>query len=73
MQNRRMTRLTHAFSKKWSNHQPSLALHFANYNFCRPHQTLSQEAAHKQTPAMESQLEGHVWTVRELVEKSTLG
>lgn len=71
MQNRRMTRLTNAFSKKWVNHQASLALHFAYYNYCRPHQTLTTNAGHKQTPAMESKLEGHVWTLRELVEKST--
>ncbi len=65
MQNRRMTRLTNAFSKKWSNHQASLALHFAYYNFCRVHTTL------KKTPAMEAGLEDHAWTIRELVEKST--
>lgn len=65
MQNRRMTRLTNAFSKKWENHGASLALHFAYYNFCRVHSTL------KQTPAMAAGLEDHPWTLRELVEKST--
>lgn len=65
MQNRRMTRLTNAFSKKWANHSASLALHFAYYNFCRVHQTLGM------TPAMAAGLEDHPWTLRELVEKST--
>jgi transposase-like protein/IS1 family transposase len=72
MQNRRMTRLTNAFSKKWANHAASLALHFAYYNFCRPHQTLTQNAdGTKTTPAMAAGLEDHVWTLEELVAKST--
>ena len=65
MQNRRMTRLTNAFSKKWANHRAALALHFAYYNFCRVHQTL------KMTPAMAAGLEARPWTLRELVEQST--
>lgn len=72
MQNRRMTRLTNAFSKKWANHVASLTLHFAYYNFCRPHQTLTKAAGVKTTPAMAAGLEDHVWTLAELVEKSTL-
>jgi transposase-like protein/IS1 family transposase len=72
MQNRRMTRLTNAFSKKWDNHAYSLALHFCYYNFCRPHQTLTQDnEGRKTTPAMAAGLEDHPWTLRELVEKST--
>ena len=71
MGNRRMTRLTNAFSKKWANHQAMLALGFAYYNFCRPHQTLTKDAKAKTTPAMAAGLEGHPWTLRELVEKST--
>ncbi len=67
MQNRRMTRLTNAFSKKWENHGAALALHFAYYNFCRVHSTL------KMTPAMAAGLEDHPWTLKELVEKSTQG
>jgi hypothetical protein len=43
MQNRRMTRLTNAFSKMWENHAAALALHFAYCNFCRPHQTLPRD------------------------------
>lgn len=71
MQDRRMTRLTNAFSKKWDNHRASMALHFAWFNFGRPHQTLTKDRKAKTTPAMASGLEDHVWTIRELIEKST--
>lgn len=57
---RRMTRLTNAFSKKWENLQAAYALWFAFCNFCRVHKTL------RVTPAMESGLTDHVWTVEEL-------
>lgn len=65
MTNRRMTRLTNAFSKKWENHQASLALTFAYYNFCRVHSTL------KMTPAMKAGLELKPWTMEELVLKTS--
>jgi transposase-like protein/IS1 family transposase len=71
MQNRRMTRLTNAFSKKWVNHSAALALHFAYYNFCRPHQTLTEEKGFKCTPAMATGLENHPWALLELVQRST--
>jgi IS1 family transposase len=72
MQNRRMTRLTNAFSKKWANHQAALALHFAYYNFCRVHTTLTEKAEGvRMTPAMAAGLEDRPWTLQELVEKST--
>lgn len=61
MQIRRLTRLTNAFSKKWENLWAALCLHFAYYNFCRVHKTL------RVTPAMESGLTDHVWTIRELL------
>jgi hypothetical protein len=50
-----------------------LALGFAYYNFCRPHQTLTEQADghRKTTPAMRAGLEDHVWTLAELVAKST--
>jgi IS1 family transposase len=73
MQTRRMTRLTNGFSKKWDNHRASLAIWFAYYNYCRPHQTLTKEAGIKTTPAMAAGLENEPWTLRELVERSTLG
>ena len=56
-----MTRLTNAFSKKWENLKAAYALWFAFYNFCLVHQAL------RVTPAMESGIENHVWTLRELL------
>jgi len=61
MQMRRLTRLTNAFSKKWENLKHAYALHFAHYNFCRIHSSI------RCTPAMESGITGHVWTLRELL------
>ncbi len=58
---RRMTRLTNGFSKKWANLEAAYALWFAYYNFCRRHQTL------RVTPAMESGLTDHIWTLEELI------
>jgi IS1 family transposase len=58
---RRFTRLTNAFSKKLDNLKAACALHFAYYNFCRIHQTL------RVTPAMETGITDHIWTVRELL------
>lgn len=58
---RRLTRLTNAFSKKWENLRAALALYFAYYNFCRVHSSI------RCTPAMESRLTGHVWTLKELL------
>jgi transposase-like protein/IS1 family transposase len=58
---RRMTRLTNGFSKKWANLEAAYALWFAYYNFCRRHQTL------RVTPAMESGLTDHIWSLGELI------
>src|SRR6185436_3150639 len=52
MQNRRFTRLTNAFSKKAENHAHAVSLFFLYYNYCRSHQTLTQQAGTKTTPAM---------------------
>ena len=41
-------------------HPPAVAIWFMYYNFCRIHQTL------RVTPAMESGLSDHVWTVEEM-------
>jgi hypothetical protein len=57
---RRFTRLTNAFSKKIENHAAAVAIWFMYYSFCRVHQTL------RVTPAMESGLSNHVWTIEEL-------
>jgi transposase-like protein/IS1 family transposase len=62
MQIRRFTRLTNGFSKKWENHWAALCLWFAFYNFCRVHSKL------RVTPAMESGISDHIWSVRELLE-----
>lgn len=61
MQMRRFTRLTNGFSKKWENHWAALCLWFAFYNFCRVHSKI------RVTPAMESGITDHIWTVRELL------
>lgn len=62
MQNRRFTRLTNAFSKKFQNHVHALALYFAFYNFCRIHKTL------RVTPAMQAGLTDRVWDLTDIVE-----
>jgi IS1 family transposase len=58
---RRMTRLTNAFSKKWENLQAAYSLWFAYYNFCRRHASL------RITPAMESGIADHIWSIGELL------
>jgi IS1 family transposase len=58
---RRLTRLTNGFSKKWDNLKAALGLYFAYYNFCRIHSSI------RCTPAMESGITGHVWSLRELL------
>ena len=58
---RRFTRLTNAFSKKLENLIAAVALHFAYYNFCRVHATL------RITPAMESGITDHIWSIGELL------
>jgi len=60
--NRRFTRKTMGFSKKWQNHCYALALQIAHFNFCRVH------SAHNQTPAQAAGLAGIAWTARELLE-----
>ncbi len=62
MHMRRFTRLTNAFSKKIDNHAYAVALHFMYCNYVRIHQSL------RVTPAMESGLCDHAWTIEELVE-----
>ena len=58
---RRLTRLTNAFSKKWSNLEAMMSLYFCWYNFCRVHSSI------RCTPAMESGVTSHVWELRELL------
>jgi IS1 family transposase len=59
---RRLTRLTNGFSKKWENLKAALALHFAFYNFVRPHQSLKGR-----TPAMASGLADRAFTLAEIL------
>lgn len=69
MQNRRMTRLTNAFSRTVTNHAHSIALHFMVYNFCKAHGTLTKAASGIRTsPAMAAGLTDHVWQVEEILE-----
>ncbi len=63
MQNRRFTRLTNAFSKKFENHVHALALYFMFYNFVRIHKTL------KVTPAMAAGVSQTLWTMEDIAEK----
>lgn len=58
---RRLTRLTNGFSKKWDNLKAMMALYFAFYNFCRIHSSI------RCTPAMESGIAQHVWTIKDLL------
>ena len=58
---RRMTRLTNAFSKKWTNHDAMLSIFFVWYNFCRNHVTL------KTTPAVAAGLADEEWSVERLL------
>lgn len=62
MCNRRYTRRTNAFSKKWENHLHSLALHFVYYNFIRPHKTL------RVTPAMAAKLTKRFMKLEDVVK-----
>lgn len=64
MQNRRMTRLTNAHSKKAEHHSAMMSLTTAYYNFCRKHETLKGR-----TPAMAAGLTDRVWTLKELLAK----
>ena len=63
MQNRRFTRLTNAFSKKFANHVHALALYFMFYNFVRIHKTL------KVTPAMAAGVSQTLWTMEDIAER----
>jgi IS1 family transposase len=68
MGNRRFTRLTNAHSKRIENHVAALAIYFAHYNLCRPHETLTKAAGRKTTPAMAAGIEDHPWSISQLCE-----
>jgi len=67
MQQRRFTRLTNAFSKKFEHHEAAVALYAAHYNFCRVHETL------RITPAMQLGVTGHIWSISELIDAALAG
>lgn len=62
MGNRRMTRLTNAFSKRAENHAHMMSIYFMHYNFVRIHQTL------KVTPAMAAGVSKRLWEMSDLVD-----
>lgn len=66
MSMRRFTRLTNAFSKKVENLRAAVSLHFAHYNFVRVHRSL------RVTPAMEAGVSDRLWSLDELVERTSL-
>jgi IS1 family transposase len=61
MGNRRMTRLTNAFSKKAVNHAHMMAIYFMHYNFVRIHKIL------KVTPAMAANVNSRLWAMADMV------
>jgi transposase-like protein/IS1 family transposase len=59
---RRFTRLSLGFSKTVEHLKAAVNLYMTFFNFCRVHQTL------RVTPAMETGITDHIWTVQELLE-----
>ena len=68
MSMRRFTRLTNAFSRKIENLEHAVALHFMNYNFARPHKTLTPKRSIGVTPAMAAGISDHIWSIEEIVK-----
>lgn len=62
MSDRRLTRLTNAYSKKVENHGASAGLHYFYYNFVRVHESLGT------TPAVKAGVADHEWTVEEMTQ-----
>jgi len=63
MGNRRMMRLTNAFSKKAENHAHMMAIYFMHYNFVRIHQTM------KVTPAMAAGVTPKLWEMSDMAKE----
>lgn len=61
MANRRFTRLTSAFSKKFENHVHMVAIYTVWYNFIKMHKTL------RMTPAMAAGVTDKLWSMDDLV------
>ena len=62
MTQRRLTRLTNAFSRKVTSLRAAVGLHFFHYNFVRRHESI------KTTPAVKAGLAKHEWTLEEMVK-----
>ncbi|MFI5399487.1 MAG: hypothetical protein ACHQZQ_00345 [SAR324 cluster bacterium] len=60
---RRLTPLTHAFTKKLENPEAATPLHFAYHNFARVHQIL------RMTPEMGTGLTDSIWTLFDFSEE----
>ena len=60
--NRRMTRLTNAFSKKAENHAHTMAIYFMHCNFVRIHHTLNV------TPGMAAGIAAKLWEMSDMVK-----
>ena len=63
---RRMTRHTNGNSKKVENHGYAIALHYMNYNFIRPHESL-RERYRERTPAMAAGLTDRPWEIADIL------
>jgi len=61
MGNRRLTRLTNAFSKKMANHMHAMSFYFMVYNFVKIHGSI------KTTPAMEAGVTDFLWSMEDVV------
>jgi len=75
MNNRRLTRKTNGFSKKFENLVDHISLYSFYYNFCRVHQScvrLSKMGRYSEliTPAMNIGIADHVWTMEELINET---
>jgi len=62
MSNRRFTRLTNAFSKKFRNHELMIAIHTVHYNYVRIHKSL------RCSPAMAADLSKTLWSLEDMIE-----
>ena len=56
-------RLTNAFGKKFENLQAAVALHFAHYNLVRLQKSV--------TPAIVANVTDRVWSLKELVDRTS--
>ena len=60
MGNRRLTRLTNAFSKKMANHRHAMSFYFMVYNFVKIHSSL------KCSPAMAAGVTNTLWSIEDI-------